>query len=131
MLLPHNIRARSVVRLRLGCLLHLRELCDWIGHVLLYLPITLKLLMMRWVHDFWYYYSRTFVCMVIIDALLVGVIVFLLVEDKNQRETILKLRLEINDLKYRTPKQELPPRTKSFDCFDDYDFEEYDRDRPR
>ncbi len=86
---------------------------------------------MRWVHDFWYYYSRTFVCMVIIDALLVGVIVFLLVEDKNQRETILKLRLEINDLKYRTPKQELPPRTKSFDCFDDYDFEEYDRDRPR
>lgn len=52
---------------------------------------------MRWVHDFWYYYSRTFVCMVIIDALLVGVIVFLLVEDKNHRETILKLRLEIND----------------------------------
>ncbi|MGZ2609457.1 hypothetical protein [uncultured Bacteroides sp.] len=86
---------------------------------------------MRWVHDFWYYYSRTFVCMVIIDALLVGVIVFLLVESKNQRETILKLRLEINDLKYRTPKQEPVPRTKSFDYFDDYDFEEYDRDRPR
>lgn len=86
---------------------------------------------MRWVHDFWYYYSRTFVCMVIIDALLVGVIVFLLVEDKNQRETILKLRLEINDLKYRTPKQELEPRTKSFDCFDDYDFWKNDRDRPR
>lgn len=86
---------------------------------------------MRWVHDFWYYYSRTFVCMAIIDALLVGLIVFLLVENSEQRETILKLRLEINDLKYRTLKQEPVPRTKSFDYFDDYDFEEYDRDRPR
>ncbi len=86
---------------------------------------------MRWVQDFWYYYSRTFVCMVIIDAFLVGLIVFLLVENSEQRETILKLRLEINDLRYRTPKQEPVPRTKSFDCFDDYEFWENYRDRLR
>ncbi len=86
---------------------------------------------MRWVQDFWYYYSRTFVCMVIIDALLVGLIVFLLVENSEQRETILKLRLEINDLRYRMPKQEPVPRTKSFDSFDDYEFWENYRDRLR
>lgn len=85
---------------------------------------------MRWVQDFWYYYSRTFVCMVIIDTLLVGVIVLLLIENKKQRETMLKLNLEIIDLKYK-PKQDLAPKTKSYDCFDDYEFWENYRDRLR
>ena len=85
---------------------------------------------MKWVRNFWHYYSQTFICMVILYAFLAGVIVFLLAEDKKQRETILKLKLEINDLKYRTPERELEPRRKSFDCFD-YVFREHDRDRPR
>lgn len=67
---------------------------------------------MRWLRDLWHYYSQTFTCMVFLGALLVGAIVFLLVENNGQRETILKLRLEINDLKYRMPGQELKPRVK-------------------
>lgn len=81
---------------------------------------------MRGVHNFWYYYSQTFVSMVIFGILLVGVIVFLLVENNEQRETILKLRLEIIDLKYSVSKQELKPRVKSLDY---WEYELWDRER--
>ena len=80
---------------------------------------------MRWVRNFWYYYSQIFICMVILYAFLIGVIVLLLVENKKQRDTILKLNLEIIDLKYK-PKQDLVPRKKCHDCFD-YRF--WDRER--
>lgn len=72
---------------------------------------------MRWVRNSWYYYSQTFICMVILYAFLIGVIVLLLIENKKQRETMLKLNLEIIDLKYK-PKQDLAPKTKSYDCFE-------------
>lgn len=81
---------------------------------------------MRWVRDFWYYYSQTFVCMVILDAFLVGVIVFLLIENNEQRETNLKLRLEIIDLKHSVPKQELNPRVKYLDYLE---YELWDKGR--
>lgn len=85
---------------------------------------------MRWVRDFWHYYSQTFICMVILDIFLVGVIVFLLIENNEQRKTNLKLRLEINDLKYRAPKQELRPRIK-FSDYLEYELRDSGRDRMR
>lgn len=85
---------------------------------------------MRCVRDFWHYYSQTFICMIILVIFLVGVIVFLLIENSEQRKTNLKLRLEINTLKYRVPKQELRPRVK-FSDYLEYEFRDSGRDRMR
>jgi len=85
---------------------------------------------MRWLRDFWHYYSQTLTCMVLLGALLVGAIVFLFVENNGQRETILKLRLEINDLKYRMPRQELKPRVKRPDYLE-YEYMLWDRETNR